>query len=39
VTLELSRHGGHVGFVAGGLPCRARYWLEARICAHLRKHL
>jgi predicted alpha/beta-fold hydrolase len=39
VTLELSRHGGHVGFVAGALPFRARYWLEARICAHLRDHL
>jgi predicted alpha/beta-fold hydrolase len=38
VTLELSRRGGHVGFVAGGLPFRASYWLETRICAHLRKH-
>jgi predicted alpha/beta-fold hydrolase len=39
VTLELSLHGGHVGFVAGALPFRARYWLETRICAHLRDHL
>jgi uncharacterized protein len=39
VTLELSRRGGHVGFVGGGLPFRARYWLEERICAHLREHL
>jgi predicted alpha/beta-fold hydrolase len=39
VTLELSRRGGHVGFVAGGLPFRARYWLETRICAHLREYL
>ena len=39
VTLELSRRGGHVGFVEGGLPFRARYWLERRICAHLRGHL
>ena len=39
VTLELSRRGGHVGFVAGAVPFRARYWLEARICAHLRGHL
>lgn len=30
VTLELSRHGGHVGFVSGrGL--RPSYWLERRI--------
>jgi predicted alpha/beta-fold hydrolase len=39
VTLELSRRGGHVGFVAGALPFRAEYWLEGRICAHLREHL
>ena len=39
VTLELSRHGGHVGFVAGDLPFRAHYWLETRICAHMREYL
>ena len=39
VTLELSRHGGHVGFVEGGVPFRAHYWLERRICAHLREYL
>jgi predicted alpha/beta-fold hydrolase len=39
VILELSRHGGHVGFVAGTVPFRARYWLETRICAHLHEHL
>jgi len=31
VTLELSRHGGHVGFVSGALPWRPAYWLEERI--------
>lgn len=35
VTLELSAHGGHVGFVYGGAPWRARYWLEERIPAWL----
>jgi predicted alpha/beta-fold hydrolase len=32
-TVELSRHarGGHVGFVAGSVPWRPRYWLEDRI--------
>ncbi len=35
VTLELSRHGGHVGFVAGALPWRPVYWLEGRILEFL----
>lgn len=39
VTLELSRGGGHVGFVSGRLPLRAHYWLESRICTHLREYL
>ena len=30
VTLELSRHGGHVGFVSGP-PWRPQYWPETRI--------
>jgi predicted alpha/beta-fold hydrolase len=36
VTLELARRGGHVGFIAGHIPWRPRYWLEERIIAHLR---
>ncbi|MBL8259364.1 MAG: hydrolase [Candidatus Competibacteraceae bacterium] len=35
VRLELSRAGGHVGFVAGPWPWRAEYWLERRIAAFL----
>lgn len=35
VTLELSGHGGHVGFVSGRWPWRAEYWLEERILQHL----
>jgi hypothetical protein len=31
VTLELSRRGGHVGFVSGHWPWRPAYWLEDRI--------
>lgn len=36
VTLELARHGGHVGFVAGTLPWRPAYWLESRVVDFLR---
>ena len=35
VTLELSRRGGHVGFIAGRWPWRPVYWLEDRICRDL----
>ena len=35
VTLELSEHGGHVGFVAGTNPLAPVYWLEQRIATHL----
>ena len=31
VTLELSDHGGHVGFIAGNRPFAPHYWLEQRI--------
>ncbi len=34
VTLEVSRHGGHVGFISGP-PWAPRYWLEQRIPAYL----
>jgi predicted alpha/beta-fold hydrolase len=30
VQLEISKHGGHVGFVSGS-PLRPKYWLEQRI--------
>jgi predicted alpha/beta-fold hydrolase len=35
VTLELSEHGGHVGFISGSNPLLPRYWLEERILQHL----
>ena len=31
VTLEISEHGGHVGFIAGGTPWNPRYYLPKRI--------
>jgi predicted alpha/beta-fold hydrolase len=35
VRLELSRGGGHVGFVGGRLPWKPDYWIEGRILAFL----
>jgi predicted alpha/beta-fold hydrolase len=39
VLLELSPHGGHVGFVHGTSPRRARYWTDERIPAFLQDRL
>lgn len=38
VTLELSKKGGHVGFV-GGSVLRPKLWLGQRITRHLREYL
>jgi hypothetical protein len=39
VNLELSETGGHVGFVGGTAPWRARYWLEDNIPRFLNARL
>ena len=39
VTLELSSHGGHVGFIDGPWPWRARYWLEQRLLQFFNQYL
>ncbi len=31
IELALTERGGHVGFVAGAVPGRPRYWLDSRI--------
>lgn len=38
ITLEIHRHGGHVGFVHGPLPGRID-WLPQRLLAHFAAHL
>jgi predicted alpha/beta-fold hydrolase len=35
VSLEVSRRGGHVGYVSGWNPLQPVYWLEQRIPQHL----
>lgn len=35
VRFELSRRGGHVGFISGHVPLRPEYWLEQRLPTHL----
>jgi len=39
ITLELCRHGGHVGFVSGNWPWRARCYLEERVPGYLSTYL
>jgi predicted alpha/beta-fold hydrolase len=39
VTLEVSEHGGHVGFIEGGAPWRPQYYLPRRIVAFLEDEL
>jgi len=39
VTLELSRKGGHVGFIAGNVPGVPLYWLDKRIPEFLQTYL
>jgi predicted alpha/beta-fold hydrolase len=36
VSLELSKKGGHVGFITGAIPFRPEYWLEKRTVAFLK---
>jgi predicted alpha/beta-fold hydrolase len=38
VQLELTRRGGHVGFVCGSVPWRARYWYAERLLGWLEAH-
>lgn len=39
VILDIHRHGGHVGFVAGAVPARPVYWLEQAVPAFLAERL
>lgn len=39
LELAFASAGGHVGFVAGALPWRPRYWAEERVASFLATHL
>jgi predicted alpha/beta-fold hydrolase len=39
VYLEVTRGGGHVGFIHGNIPFRPRYWLDVRIPEFIREQL
>lgn len=39
VCLEVTKKGGHVGFISGNNPFRPRYWLEKRIPEFLQQQL
>ena len=39
ITLERTSHGGHVGFVSGPHPFKAKYWLDDRITDYLSEQL
>jgi hypothetical protein len=39
VTLELAERGGHVGFVGGSAPWRARYYIEQALVGFLQDRL
>lgn len=38
VTIEITRGGGHLGFVSGRWPWKARFWLDTRVPEFLAKH-
>lgn len=39
VEIELTKSGGHVGFIAGAFPSRAHYWLEERLINYLTAYI
>jgi predicted alpha/beta-fold hydrolase len=39
LTFEVSRHGGHVGFIYGNNPFKPKYWLEKRVPDFLAHYL
>ena len=39
ITMEISRHGGHVGFISGNNPFNPMFWLETRVLDFINEQL
>ncbi|KMT66463.1 hydrolase [Catenovulum maritimum] len=39
VTYEMSKFGGHVGFISGKTPFKGEYWMETRSLSFIENHL
>jgi predicted alpha/beta-fold hydrolase len=39
ISFEISQHGGHMGFIKGGLPWKPSYWFAQRIKSFFDTHL
>ena len=39
VQIEVSSHGGHIGFIDGGMPWRPKYYLPDRVIGFLDEHI
>lgn len=39
IQFEISKHGGHVGFIAGNNPFKPEFWLESRIPKFIKEFL
>jgi len=39
ITFEVSKHGGHVGFISGNNPFKPQFWLEERVPKFMANYL
>ncbi|PHQ82382.1 MAG: hydrolase [Coxiella sp. (in: Bacteria)] len=39
IQFEISQHGGHMGFIKGGLPWKPSYWFAQRVVSFFERHM
>jgi predicted alpha/beta-fold hydrolase len=39
IELDISQHGGHMGFIKGGLPWKPSYWFAQRVSSFFEQHM